>query len=732
MSPRLVLAPSRGAPQGKLATCCAAPPDSQRAHATSALVVGLVELGEDAVGMMAMAGKTFLELGLDSGKLLRLAARLSQRLELDISFLDFLFHPTPQKLIEHMDQALCSKLPGIESRDGLKHLRKVDSLGDLSKLASRDVAACSDTSTVADASSPTSSLDKDFDDKHWAGSTPRSGEATSTLAVVLAALAEVGLVLSGDSDEDMECSLFKRGLDSLDAVRVKDRLSEMLDLSLPSTLFFDFATVREVVAELERQRAEHAVPVQSLPCDGEQHGDPVEAGTTDSTSSTVQSDVKLDALSILVATLRGFDISLDVEDDDELDCGFFKLGLDSLDMPTMTDRLSKQLGISLPATLLLDCSTPRQLCEELGNRMKYVQPSPAVTTDSTSSSEDSDNKLDVLSVLVATLRGFDICLDVEDDDELDCGFFKLGLDSLDMPTMTDRLSKELGISLPATLLLDCSTPRQLYEELANRMKDVQPAPAQEKAGQRSAPDSAAVSSGLIGNASARVLTEAQLREKIGSILSDLGYLESSESEESADRKFRDLGLDSLDMTTVTERLSRDLDLRLPATLLFDFSTCQDLAHELRRQLEERFGVAHATPEAAEEPLASKRVALSAAATGTSISGHCPKGISSKNSREKWQQLSATEVIALVARQCYPDMLGYIAAIEPIVAEVEGAVLLKFGLIDSLTADTVKFGREELVIALRKHWQTTPKLQQAFLLMLRLTKQSQNWPMPRNH
>ncbi|CAJ1339116.1 unnamed protein product [Effrenium voratum] len=67
--------------------------------------------------------------------------------------------------------------------------------------------------------------------------------------------------------------------------------------------------------------------------------------------------------------------------------------------------------------------------------------------------------LDVLSGIM-TEMGYEI-----DMDNLDQGFFASGLDSFDMGVIQNRLGRSLGKTLPATLMLDLPTVKELTEQL---------------------------------------------------------------------------------------------------------------------------------------------------------------------------------------------------------------------------------------------------------------------------
>ncbi|CAE7941892.1 pikAI, partial [Symbiodinium necroappetens] len=67
--------------------------------------------------------------------------------------------------------------------------------------------------------------------------------------------------------------------------------------------------------------------------------------------------------------------------------------------------------------------------------------------------------LEILSSIM-TEMGYEV-----DMDNLDQGFFSSGLDSFDMGVIQNRLGRALGRTLPATLMLDLPTVKELTEHL---------------------------------------------------------------------------------------------------------------------------------------------------------------------------------------------------------------------------------------------------------------------------
>ncbi|CAK9037029.1 unnamed protein product [Durusdinium trenchii] len=171
--------------------------------------------------------------------------------------------------------------------------------------------------------------------------------------------------------------------------------------------------------------------------------------------------------------------------------------------------------------------------------------------------------------------------------------------------------------------------------------------------------------------------------------------------------FFDYGMDSLELIRVRNRLSSSFRLDLPATLLLDFPTVKDLADQLDRDrgigdLVESLSAESDDSEAEQEVSGWEGV------TPTELLELQEKFMAAY--KEPFYQKQFSEL----ARKCYPDMMRYILAIEEILVQVEGPLLLEFGLIDSLDWQTVQIGRSHMTATQVKYWKDFPEAFRLFL------------------
>jgi len=206
-------------------------------------------------------------------------------------------------------------------------------------------------------------------------------------------------------------------------------------------------------------------------------------------------------------------------------------------------------------------------------------------------------------------------------------------------------------------------------------------------------------------------------EVLAQVMEELGYtLDRGDLH----KGFYDYGMDSLELVRVRNRLSSSFHLNLPATLLLDFPTVKDLAEQLDR--DRGLGDASETMSATSSAESEDEVEISG------WEGVTPSELLELQERFKstYKQPAYQKQFAELARKCYPDMMRYILAIEEILVQVEGPLLLEFGLIDALDWQTVQIGRSHMTATQIKYWKDYPEVKQTMDEILHITKQDQYW------
>lgn len=209
-------------------------------------------------------------------------------------------------------------------------------------------------------------------------------------------------------------------------------------------------------------------------------------------------------------------------------------------------------------------------------------------------------------------------------------------------------------------------------------------------------------------------TMAPTLQLLSGIMEDLGYpVDSTE----LGKGFFDYGMDSLELVRIRNKLSSTLAMELPATLLLDFPTVQDLALQLDK--ERGIGVEKEALVAVELPPEEKKVGWDNMQPQDllDMQEECRKAYSAPTYQRKFTE---------TARKCYPDMLKYVLAIEPILIEVEGGIMKQHGLIEGTDWATVQEGRGQLTNCLMKYWRDVPELRMKGNELLHVTKQDQVW------
>lgn len=254
-----------------------------------------------------------------------------------------------------------------------------------------------------------------------------------------------------------------------------------------------------------------------------------------------------------------------------------------------------------------------------------------------------------------------------EDEKLELGFFVLGLDSLELSRVRSRMSDWAGRPLPATFLFDFPSVSEAAAEL-EKMKG----------------------------------TVSQHRTALEAIKEIFLDLKCPLSEEQSLQGFLQLGIDSLELVRIKNRLSKWLGRDLPATFLLDFPSVAELATELDR----RAGSAGS---------ATNGKANGVTNGATNGGYHGTKGKEEvklvvekelliqvqQKLKEKYSSAQHQRKISGIMEKSAASKSSYMKALEPLRMEVEGSVLFSLGIIDDLQPKSVETGRKDVEKSLKK-------------------------------
>ncbi|CAE8682966.1 unnamed protein product [Polarella glacialis] len=209
-------------------------------------------------------------------------------------------------------------------------------------------------------------------------------------------------------------------------------------------------------------------------------------------------------------------------------------------------------------------------------------------------------------------------------------------------------------------------------------------------------------------------SEAPGLEILAEIMEDIGYtLDRTDLSQG----FFSYGIDSLELVRIRNRLIAALGRELPATLLLDFPNVQDLAD----QLDKERGLGATAPQAPEGETEGGSNQEQNAETGwASIDLEQMKQL-----QEKLNKLYALpqnqKKLGELAAKYLPDKSRYLSSIEPVMAEVEGPVLLAFGLADDMKPATVQKARKGFTPCVKRLGRRNPEVLERDQELLKLLK-----------
>ncbi|CAJ1364634.1 unnamed protein product [Effrenium voratum] len=297
------------------------------------------------------------------------------------------------------------------------------------------------------------------------------------------------------------------------------------------------------------------------------------------------------------------------------------------------------------------------------------------TEQAAAQGERSSNALDALRDILKEMQH------ELQEDELSKGFFMLGLDSLELVRVRTRLSQWSGRDLPATFLLDFP----------------------------SVSDAAAELDRTDGKVSVPQAHGSDAMTEIKSVMADLRI---PLLEEQISQGFFQLGIDSLELVKVTNRLSRWLGKPLGSTILLDYPTVRDLADELDKRRTTGYPPV-AEIDTKDGPAIGKDLLIQV----------------QEKLKEKFAAAPNQKKINALAEKQTPLSAGYRKALEPLRLEIEGSVLLSLGVIEDLQPKMVEKGRKDLEKSMKK-FRKLPEVAASEQEILKLLKLSE--PEAKSH
>mmetsp|Transcript_46853 Transcript_46853/g.109412 ORF Transcript_46853/g.109412 Transcript_46853/m.109412 type:complete len:1049 (+) Transcript_46853:34-3180(+) len=237
-----------------------------------------------------------------------------------------------------------------------------------------------------------------------------------------------------------------------------------------------------------------------------------------------------------------------------------------------------------------------------------------------------------------------------EDDQLGLGFFNLGVDSLEMVRIRNQLSTWAGRELSSTFLLDFPSVQEAAAELEKQK--------------------------------AKEGKHASALEVICQVMADMQH---PLSDDQLTQGFFVLGIDSLEMIRIKNKLSQWLGEELPATFLLDYPSVRELATEVDKLVAKK-QTGNSDAEAHTEPAILDVDLL----------------LQAQEKLKKAYSLSQNQKkISALAAKHSDDKAAFTKALEPLLAEVEGSVLVSLGIIDDLQPVNLQKGRKLLALSIKR-------------------------------
>uniref|UniRef100_UPI001ADF3AD2 acyl carrier protein n=1 Tax=Paenibacillus maysiensis TaxID=1155954 RepID=UPI001ADF3AD2 len=261
--------------------------------------------------------------------------------------------------------------------------------------------------------------------------------------------------------------------------------------------------------------------------------------------------------------------------DVDVNKAFVDMGLDSIVGVEWVRVINQQYGTDIPATKVYDYPTIREFAGYIANVLSKNAPRAATApVPAPTPAPQIEAPKAAPSVSEATLHE-ELRASLADalflqaaDIDLDKKFVDMGLDSIVGVEWIRVINQQYGTDIPATKVYDYPTVRELATYLSKSLK-VQPSEPSQPEIKTASPIPSAPSA------------EA-LQEELRTSLADALFLQPSDID--LDRKFVDMGLDSIVGVEWIRVINQQHGTDIPATKVYDYPTLRELAAYLSKQL----------------------------------------------------------------------------------------------------------------------------------------------------
>ncbi|MGD1702713.1 SDR family NAD(P)-dependent oxidoreductase [Dapis sp. BLCC M229] len=327
--------------------------------------------------------------------------------------------------------------------------------------------------------------------------------------------------------------------------RVKIRLSNLDLASVPKAFLRKERPKRELL-QLTVKSTEEKINVQP----------PVDAANFE--LSAIRKDVNFDRIKDTLKQQLADALYVDISKIAE-DKKFIDLGLDSILGVEWINTINQNYGLDIKATKLYDYPTLLEFAEYIAQVLSSQEKTPAFPGKKLNTQLNLSQIKETLKQQLADVLYVDLSKIVEDKK-----FIDLGLDSILGVEWINTINQNYGLDIKATKLYDYPTLLEFAEYIAQVLSSQEKTPA------------------FPGKKLNTQLNLSQIKETLKQQLADVLYVDLSKIVE--DKKFIDLGLDSILGVEWINTINQNYGLDIKATKLDNHTTLLEFAEYIAQEI----------------------------------------------------------------------------------------------------------------------------------------------------